>query len=244
MPATANVCAMSSLCRSENASSRPITWGRNQSCGMAIKAASKYRCASVESSGMRALQSCDRFSTLVQKSRRPRRPCDQDIAAIFRRFDGRLGRHGPAASHVEALHAHIGMFMSRRIARQTAVALPSDAQNLCAHVLPAPMLDPKSGAVAVLNIETIDAHVESPPLVWSVCDGLEPLGASAAKSASAAWALFARLGFVDGESAAIDLLPVHRRDRRLRFLIRTHLNESESFAAAGFPIADHLGALH
>jgi hypothetical protein len=65
-----------------------------------------------------------------------------------------------------------------------------------------------------------------------------------AAATTATGAIFAGLGFVDSESAAVMLLAVQSGNRRLGFLIRTHLNESEALAATGFPIGDDFGALH
>jgi hypothetical protein len=39
-------------------------------------------------------------------------------------------------------------------------------------------------------------------------------------------------------------LTVQGCDSCLSFFIATHLDESESLAAAGFPVADHFSALH
>jgi hypothetical protein len=57
---------------------------------------------------------------------------------------------------------------------------------------------------------------------------------------AAARALFAGFGFIDGQRAAAMFLAVERGDRRLRFIVAGHLDESEALAASGQPIADHL----
>jgi hypothetical protein len=58
----------------------------------------------------------------------------------------------------------------------------------------------------------------------------------------AARAVFTGLGFVDGQGSALVLLPVEGGNRCLGFFVAGHFDESETFAAAGVPIADDLGA--
>src|SRR5262245_21976091 len=65
---------------------------------------------------------------------------------------------------------------------------------------------------------------------------------AAATTTAATRALFARLGFVDGQRAAIVLLAVERGDRGLRFGVAAHLDKAEALAAAGLAIRDYLGA--
>src|SRR5689334_7680294 len=76
---------------------------------------------------------------------------------------------------------------------------------------------------------------------------LEAFSASAASTISAATAgevlaraVFTWLGFVHSEGAAVHLVTIQGGNGCLRLLIRTHLDESESLAAAGFPVADDL----
>src|SRR5207302_1804634 len=68
--------------------------------------------------------------------------------------------------------------------------------------------------------------------------------AAVATAAATTAAIFAGLGLVDGKITAVVLLAVEGRDRGLGLLIGAHLDETETLAAAGVPVADHLSALH
>jgi outer membrane receptor protein involved in Fe transport len=54
--------------------------------------------------------------------------------------------------------------------------------------------------------------------------------------------ILARLGFIDGQSAAFVLLSIQGSNRGLGFGIVRHFDESEAFAAAGVTIVDDLSA--
>src|SRR5262245_40665571 len=68
------------------------------------------------------------------------------------------------------------------------------------------------------------------------------IAASAATTAATA-AVFPRLGLVNGQCAAADLLPVKGSDSRLRFAVIAHLHEAESLGPARVSIHDDLGRL-
>jgi hypothetical protein len=59
-------------------------------------------------------------------------------------------------------------------------------------------------------------------------------------TATAAAAFFARLGFVDGQSATVHVLAVHGCNSSCSFVIRTHFNEAEALASTGVTVTDHL----
>jgi hypothetical protein len=61
---------------------------------------------------------------------------------------------------------------------------------------------------------------------------------------TATGAIFTGFGFVDGERTAVVFLAVQCRNSSLSFIIGPHLDESESLAAAGFPVADDFCAGH
>src|SRR4051794_29467173 len=65
-----------------------------------------------------------------------------------------------------------------------------------------------------------------------------------ATTTAATRTLFARLGFVDGQGAAIDLLAIEGGDDGLRLFIGRHLDEAEALAAAAVAIGDDFRALH
>src|SRR5256885_1410163 len=67
---------------------------------------------------------------------------------------------------------------------------------------------------------------------------------AAATTTETAAAGFARLGFVDGERAAVLFLAVERGDRGLRFLVRAHLHKPKALAAAGVAVCDHFSGLN
>src|SRR4051812_20523295 len=60
---------------------------------------------------------------------------------------------------------------------------------------------------------------------------------------AAARAGLAGLGFVDGEGAAVLLLPVEGGDGGLGLLVAAHLDEAEALAPAGVTVLDHFRAL-
>jgi hypothetical protein len=67
---------------------------------------------------------------------------------------------------------------------------------------------------------------------------------STATTTAAASAGFAWASFVHGEGATVVLTTIDASDRRLRFLVILHLDETEAFAPAGVAIHDHFGALN
>jgi hypothetical protein len=68
--------------------------------------------------------------------------------------------------------------------------------------------------------------------------------ASATTTTTATGTIFTRLGLVHGEGPAILFLTVQGGDGSLRFIVGTHLNESETLAAACLAVADHFSAAH
>ena len=68
--------------------------------------------------------------------------------------------------------------------------------------------------------------------------------AVAATTTTATAAIFAGLGFVDGETPSIMIVVVKTFDRRLRLGFRVHLHEAEPLRAIRVPIDDDLRALH
>jgi hypothetical protein len=68
---------------------------------------------------------------------------------------------------------------------------------------------------------------------------------TATTTTATTWAAaFFWLGFIDGESASAVFLTVESGDTGLRLGITPHLDESETLAAAGFPIGNHFSALN
>jgi hypothetical protein len=68
---------------------------------------------------------------------------------------------------------------------------------------------------------------------------------STTATTTTAWAAaFFGFGFIDGESASAVFLTVECGDTGLRLGIAAHLDESETLAAAGFPIGNHFSALN
>jgi hypothetical protein len=65
-----------------------------------------------------------------------------------------------------------------------------------------------------------------------------------AAATTATGAVFAGTSFVHGECAAVVFLAVEGADCGLGFFIRSHLDETEPFAASGVPVADDFRALH
>jgi hypothetical protein len=70
------------------------------------------------------------------------------------------------------------------------------------------------------------------------------VAAAATTAATATWAIFAGLGFVDRQLTAIVLLAIESADGGLRLIVAAHLHESEAFATAGVAIGDYLRRLN
>src|SRR4029079_3422940 len=68
--------------------------------------------------------------------------------------------------------------------------------------------------------------------------------AVAAAAAVATRPLFARTRLVDADRAAVEGLPVHAVDCRLRFGIRAHLDEAEALGAASVAVHHDLRRRH
>jgi len=85
--------------------------------------------------------------------------------ALIRGLIGSVaGADRAAAANIEERDEHRRIRMIGRMARQLAATLPGDAQHPRAFVLPGPVLNPKPGTIAVLNVESVDAHVLCRPL--------------------------------------------------------------------------------
>ena len=89
----------------------------------------------------------------------PRRLGDQHIAAVVGLLDCRAGINRTPAAHVEAGDGNRRVPVIRRAAWKPAAGKPADAEDLRALVLPLAVLDPKSSAVAVLNVQGVDVHI-------------------------------------------------------------------------------------
>ena len=63
---------------------------------------------------------------------------------------------------------------------------------------------------------------------------------TAATATTATAALFARPSFVDGQGAAVVLFAAKTSDGRFGLLVRAHLHERKTLAAAGVAVFDHL----
>ena len=70
----------------------------------------------------------------------------------------------------------------------------------------------------------------------TVATAITTTAATVAATTTAARLL--RFGFVDRDLATAELRIVHRRDRRLRFVIAAHFDETETAAAAGIAITN------
>jgi len=68
--------------------------------------------------------------------------------------------------------------------------------------------------------------------------------AAAASTPAAATATLLGPRFVHRERATIDHLAVHAINGRLGFLIRSHLDETESLGSSGVAVRDDLGRCH
>src|SRR5687767_3673411 len=62
--------------------------------------------------------------------------------------------------------------------------------------------------------------------------------ATVTTAAARARAVFAGLGFIDGQGAAVALLTAHRGDRGLRLGVVAHLHEAEPLRSAGLAVVD------
>src|SRR5258708_3096968 len=57
-------------------------------------------------------------------------------------------------------------------------------------------------------------------------------------------AIFPRLGLINGQGPAFDLLTVERLNSRLGFRVAAHFDEAKSLGSAGVTVHDHLRRLH
>jgi hypothetical protein len=63
---------------------------------------------------------------------------------------------------------------------------------------------------------------------------------SATTATATAGTILARTGFIDGERPAAVVLTVQRCDRRLRFFVSSHFDETETLASTGVAIINDL----
>lgn len=89
----------------------------------------------------------------------PRRLSDQHIAAVIGLLDRRADADWSPAAHVETGGRNWRILVVRRAAWEVAATDSANAVDLRALVLPLAVLNPKSRAVPVLNIEGVDVHI-------------------------------------------------------------------------------------
>src|SRR5262249_32759358 len=107
-----------------------------------------------------------------------------------------------------------------------------------------------AGSIAVAAAATVTTTATTVAAAASAAATVAPTASAAATAASAAAVataaaprpFFARLGLIDGESAALIFGPVHRLDGFIRS--RGHFNEPEASASAGLPVRNDLGLRH
>ena len=105
----------------------------------------------------------------------------------------------------------------------------------------------EGGLVAVASAavaSTTTAAVSTATAAAAVSAAAASTAVATSAATSTAAALFARLGFIDGERAPVVLFAVEGGNGALGVIIVGHLDEPEPLAAAGVAIADNLGALN
>ncbi|CAA9405275.1 MAG: hypothetical protein AVDCRST_MAG64-1945 [uncultured Phycisphaerae bacterium] len=107
----------------------------------------------------------------------------------------------------------------------------------------------RNGSVAIAAATATTATAAVPTAAAAATATVAAAAATAAAAtvpaaAAATRAVLTRLGHVDGQVAAVDVLAVQGVDRGLGLLVGAHLDEAEALAAAGVPVADDLCALH
>src|SRR5437879_3308182 len=73
--------------------------------------------------------------------------------------------------------------------------------------------------------------------------GTAPATTEAAPTTATA-AIFPRLGLINGQGPAFDLLTVERLNSRLGFRVAAHFDEAKSLGSTGVTVHDHLRRLH
>jgi hypothetical protein len=101
-----------------------------------------------------------------------------------------------------------------------------------------------SAAAAAATEPTASATATTTAAAVSTAAAVATASAATTTAATATGAVFAGLGFINGESAAVMFLAVQRGNGCRCFRIASHLNETEALAAAGFAVADDFGRLH
>ena len=99
-------------------------------------------------------------------------------------------------------------------------------------------------ATAPATAATTTAAVATAATATAAAAAVATTATTTTAAATATGAIFAGLGFIDGQGAAFVFMAVECGNGRLCFGIRTHLDEPETFAATGVPVIDDFGALH
>jgi hypothetical protein len=100
--------------------------------------------------------------------------------------------------------------------------------------------------VAVASVSAVAAATAAASIASAAATAASAAEATAAATTAAASSaaeapFLAGAGLVDGEGAAIVLLAVEGLNGCLGFVVVRHLDEPETFTAAGVAIVDHLG---
>src|SRR4051812_24886281 len=132
---------------------------------------------------------------------------------------------------------------SNRIRRSASVFRPADEPRAPhqSGALERIVLVPASSAAAASTAAAAVAAATAASATAAAATAAT-ITASAATAAAAAGAIFARLGFIDGELPAVMFLAVEGCDRGLCLGIAAHLHKAEALAAAGVTVGDHFGA--
>lgn len=92
-------------------------------------------------------------------------------------------------------------------------------------------------AAATIREATTTTAIKAPGCtLYAFRAGRRTVAVEAPSRAAAATAARALLRFVDAEGAAVELLPVHRRNRRFGIGVARHFHEGEPSGTTGFPI--------
>jgi len=104
------------------------------------------------------------------------------------------------------------------------------------------------GLVAVAATAVAAAAAAVPATATSAAAAISTATATATAAATtvpttatAAAPVFAGTGFIDGQGAAVVLLPIEGCNRGFRLIIVRHFDEPKTLAPTGIPIIDHLG---
>jgi hypothetical protein len=157
-----------------------------------------------------------------------------DLCSLFRTKPTKNGRTPIGHPSVSKLINHAAVRCRQEMAADGNRSVPAAAATAAAATTVATTTTAPAAATTTTEATTATATTTAATATTTAVP----------TTATTTWAIFTRLGLVDGQGTAIVFLAIEGCDCGLGLIVGPHLDESKSLAAAGFPVADDFSAGH